>query len=146
MSYAVTHLFPNLPFKPWQHFDLNDTFLHSNTLINPRIPSEQENLIPNETYTYGGFGEDRKDVWNGFEEKASRMVHLGIDINGLPVGQAVSTLVNGKVVFASHDNITFNGWGGRVIIHETDNDRYWLFGHLYQPSVKLEIMFFLDKL
>lgn len=78
-------------------------------------------------YSYGGFGEDRDKLWFG---TGAPSIHLGVDFNSLPEGQPVHALTSGTVIHVMRDTDTYNGWGGRVIIHEHGTDLFVLYGHL----------------
>jgi len=83
-------------------------------------------------YTFGGYLEDRSNLWNGFES-SSRMIHLGIDINNLLPGMIVVTPCDMTVVHVMVDQSKFNGWGSRLIFKLKEpylGADYLLFGHL----------------
>lgn len=128
-------LFPGLPERPWKLVDLNEQFVkRMNPKISMRSLKRQRKLLDavseNHTvYTYGGFGEDRKALWNGFEKSVKQMAHLGVDFNQLPPAQPVTIPCSGIVRHVLLDHSPHNGWGGRVIVECADK-RFVLFGHL----------------
>lgn len=133
---AIMQLFPGLAPKPWKLVDLDEAYRGSQGL-DMKHPTDQDRLLDLESdggkvYTYGGFGEDRSNIWRGFEAKAQRMVHLGVDLNNLPEGQSVASPTSGVVVDVWNDPTPFNGWGGRIIVL-SDSGLFFLFGHLEQP-------------
>ena len=131
-------LFPNLPLKPWKAVNLDQEFKDYNQSHEPVLNCQKVEdqitllnyLAKDECYTYGGFGEDRSCI---FESEAEKMIHLGVDFNNLPVGQDVTCLSGGKVIDAWVDESKFHGWGGRIIIHDENQDICYLYGHLKVP-------------
>jgi murein DD-endopeptidase MepM/ murein hydrolase activator NlpD len=107
-------------------FDVDDQC----KLLNQAVNSEDK------IFTYGGFGEDRSNLWNGFSYP-SPVIHLGVDFNNLPVGQPVASQSNGIVVDSWMHNIDFDGWGGRVVIRD-ENGLYWMYGHLDRSILGLD--------
>lgn len=89
----------------------------------------------NNQHTFGGYLEDRSQLWSGFEQ-STKMIHLGVDINNLTPGMKVVAPCDMTVVHVYIDTFKFNGWGSRIIF-KMDTD-YLLFGHLsnsYLPDV-----------
>lgn len=139
-------LFPNLEKKAWKTVNLNEAYMKHKPQLNMHHLQDQYTLLDNishqkEFYTYGGFGEDRTDLWHGFEPDAKKMIHLGVDLNNLKVGQLVGSISDGVVVDVFVDPNKFNGWGGRVIVKSPflmvnknicpeDENVYILYGHL----------------
>jgi len=139
---SIYTLLPGLPKKPWKLIDLQEEFLQRKAAaaLDMHVLVSQDTLLrlasDDETvYTYGGFGEERTLLWEGFEKDAAHMVHLGVDFNNLPPGQAVAALESGSVVYVYADPTKFNGWGGRVIVRSTTGDRYVLYGHLQHSGL-----------
>lgn len=93
---------------------------------------------------YGGFLEDRTQLWDGFEPTMDKMIHLGVDFE-LPVNHLLKAHVNCKVIHVLDDQTKWNGWGGRVILdcYKDDKFPFLLIGHLdgtYLPHVGTELM------
>jgi len=139
-------LLPHLEKKEWKLVNLNEAYKNSEQKLNMHDIIDQYTLLNDlsnqkQVYTYGGFGEDRSDLWHGFEPDAKKMIHLGVDINNLKVGQPVCSLSDGTVVDVLVDPSSFNGWGGRVIIKATknilglDEPIYFLYGHLQSDGL-----------
>ena len=82
--------------------------------------------------TYGGFGEDRTELWKNFGYPVPT-IHLGIDFNNLESGQAVGSLSDGTVVDVWYHDSVFDGWGGRVVIEGTDG-LFYMYGHLWHKD------------
>lgn len=88
---------------------------------------------------YGGFMEDRSELWRGFEN-SKKIIHLGIDINNLLPGTPVTTPMKAVVVHACFDDFKFNGWGGRIILYlQTPylGCNYLMYGHLAHANLPL---------
>ena len=84
-------------------------------------------------HTYGGYGEDRSEMWRGFEDKSKKMIHLGIDVNNLDAGTPLTVPRPCTVVHTSYDAEHFNGWGGRVVLEMETAFRgckFLIVGHL----------------
>jgi hypothetical protein len=82
--------------------------------------------------TFGGYGEERVNLWKGFEQ-SKKMIHLGIDINNLRVGTPVTVPCDCTVYHTFRDRSESNGWGGRIIFRmreEYKGAAYLLYGHL----------------
>lgn len=157
MSNAYYMLFPELPEMKWKEVNLNDEFLRSsanNSDDNPMRDIRNQcsflNFLSDDEFrTYGGFGENRIQLWRGFERNAVKMTHLGVDLNNLPAGTTVISLWYGTIHHIMRDRTVFNGWGGRVIlklrngiVHNGVTFNYVMFGHLKPdvlPAVGTEI-------
>lgn len=94
---------------------------------------EQVKIKYNADVTYGGYGEDRSDLWRNFEVSSRSMIHLGVDVNNLQPKTPICCPVDCEVIHVMQDDTKLNGWGGRVIFRlqkpflECD---YLLVGHL----------------
>lgn len=83
--------------------------------------------------SYGGYGEDRKDIWaNTYMKKTGKFIHLGIDIQ-MPVGTKVYAPFDCEVVDNFTDTDTKIGWGGRLILKVGANKTLLVLAHL-EPS------------
>ena len=129
-----------LPNNSWKHVNLNDLYLEKTKMspLDMKTQQDQDALlnyakIKQNTRTYGGFGEIRKNIWNGFELDNPIMLHLGVDFNNLEPDTIVYHVMDGKVIHVMLDFTKFNGWGGRVIVYNEQKDLYVLYGHL-NPS------------
>lgn len=135
-------LFPGLvgSTKPWKLVNLNEAFRNSEKNLNMRDVYDQNRLLEQVaekgTYrTYGGFAEERIDLWRGFEHGVEKMVHLGVDFNNLPPEEPVCAVAAGQVIHVMVDESPFNGWGGRVMIQ--DEKYVYLYGHLVAEAENL---------
>jgi murein DD-endopeptidase MepM/ murein hydrolase activator NlpD len=126
--------------RKWICKDLQEEYLKRKHLDMKNIDDQNQLLNEISLYeqynTYGGFGEDRTLLWEGFEDEDDKMYHLGIDFNNLDIHTTIKSVTNGNVVHILHDYSTFNGWGIRVIIKD-EFDVYHLYGHLGQICVYL---------
>lgn len=139
-SSLFTTLFPVLKQKPWKLVNLNEAFVKNKEKLNMRDVYDQNRLLEQLTeegkyYTYGGFGEERVELWSGFERSVEKMVHLGVDFNNIPEHEPVCAIASGKVIHVMIDDSPFNGWGGRIMIQD---DKYvYLYGHLFADAANL---------
>lgn len=82
MKLTPNSFFSDLKF---QEIDLNYWFKEMGIFGNK--PKEMETVLNKihkngEKFTYGGYGENRRDMWKGtYIEKSRKYYHLGIDIN-----------------------------------------------------------------
>ena len=87
-------------------------------------------------YGYGGFGEDRTELWKSIGETG---IHIGVDFNGLEKDEKIHAIDDCKVFHVFRDESKMNGWGGRVITRSSSpNSRYVLYGHLHPESLPKE--------
>src|ERR1700722_3165111 len=112
MMPSIWDLFPGLPRRSWKPVNLNEEYLKRTQLCMRSVEDQnrmlQELSDDDACYCFGGFGEDRTELWKGFEPGNARMVHLGVDFNNLAVVQAVASLTAGEVVDVLHDESKFN--------------------------------------
>ena len=143
----INRIFPQLNGTIFIYTNLAE--LHAsgpiaNTPIVDDIKAQEELLEKARGYqsdvcTVGGFGEDRDDLWRG---KGVPHIHLGIDINNLPKGINVHSAIDGTVYHIMKDTDKVDGWGGRIIIKNKNEDNYVLYGHLdpeSMPEVGIEV-------
>lgn len=92
-------------------------------------------------YSYGGYMEDRTNLWRGAYMLPDRPVHVGVDFN-VPVFTPVFCPADLVLVHvADYDEDQNGGWGGKIILANKAHDRMFVFGHLDQrllPSQSLE--------
>jgi hypothetical protein len=94
-------------------------------------------------HTIGGYSEDRSKLWLGFE-KSAKMLHLGVDINNLQVGEPVSLPRDAIVIHVLKDTSELNGWGGRLIFKMKtpfQGADYLLYGHLSHDLPEVGMVF-----
>lgn len=113
-------LTPNSFFNgDFQEVNLNNLFTSVNIYGNkPELMQECLDKWHDFTYnhSYGGYGENRKDMWRGtYIEESKKYYHLGIDIN-VPAGTPIKCPFDGQVIDILKDKDLDIGWGGRIII------------------------------
>ncbi len=126
-------IFPGLEAVEWTRVDMAELDRQG---LDMKQPLDQSKLAPD--FTFGGYLEDRTQLWDGFEPGMARMVHLGVDISA-PPGQIVTAPRKGVVVDVLRDRTPFNGWGGRIILEMPSEDpfRYLLLGHLHPDRLRV---------
>mgnify|MGYP000846118652 FL=1 len=123
----------------WKEVNLNFEYISHFPELNMHKISDQLSLLEkvaskNKERTFGGFYEDRSQLWEGFEEDHKTMIHLGIDFNNLAPGTRVNSISDGKICSIFEDTSKKNGWGTKVIVDSEEH--YFLYGHLM--NVKLQ--------
>ena len=92
-------------------------------------------------YSFGGYLEDRRNLWAGSYMEPDKSVHLGIDINA-PAGTSVAVSHPSKVVKIVHDSDQDGGWGS-VIVFELEkpmgNISHFLYAHLSKDDIRVKI-------
>jgi len=139
MSYInITSLFKTpYDFVP---INLNQLFIQNKHLI-PSIkdPYYLNKVLRNlRMFTYGGYGENRKDIWNGtYLDETKGYFHLGVDIN-VYKNTSVFSPMDTKVIDVFTDTDTKIGWGGRVILQNKKNKPFIIMGHFDPTSINVE--------
>jgi murein DD-endopeptidase MepM/ murein hydrolase activator NlpD len=129
-------LFPKLKVAAdqWVKVNLDEAYQkRSGPVLDMTKPEDQQKLIQElsgDKLSYGGFLEDRSAIWKGFESGR----HLGVDFNNLQPGEAVGSLLAGKVTHVIKDDTKQNGWGTRIIV-KSESGHCLLYGHLANPRV-----------
>ena len=119
----MSRLFPNLKDTEWLQVNLNDLHLElngankeikeimtsvikQNLLLDYAISKYKDNKSKaKDIKTYGGFGENRDELW--FSSK-NKMYHLGVDFNNLNEGQEVRSLTDGTICHILKDTSPIN--------------------------------------
>lgn len=136
-------LFPGSACRDTAEINL-DAFLQSHRdRLDMRVPADQTALLEvasegGARCTYGSYLEDRTRLWAGLypmNGANNRLVHLGVDINNVRVGQAVASLTDGVVFHVLNDVSDRTGWGGRVLVRSTSGRApkgfvYLMYAHL----------------
>lgn len=80
--------------------------------------------------SYGGWLEDRSDLWEGSYLDATRAyLHLGVDVNA-PVGTRVAVGRAADVLAVDDDSPLVGGWGNRVIVRLREEPIVLIYAHL----------------
>jgi len=92
------------------------------------------------SYSYGGYLEDRKDLWRGSYLKPEKAVHVAIDVN-VRADTALTVKYPCTVTKIIHDPEQDGGWGG-VVMFRLDKPigkiTHFLYAHLAKGSVKFK--------
>lgn len=102
----------------FDYINLNDFYLQNKVLIpDTKNPEQIQNALNSlKKNTYGGWAEDRKDIWKGtYMDEKQNYIHLGIDIN-VPAGTPIKCPFDAVVLSVFSDLDTHIGWGGRLIL------------------------------
>lgn len=88
--------------------------------------------------TFGGYGENRKDIWSGtYLDEQKNYTHLGIDINVTAGTPIYCPFTCGFIEFLK-DKDQDIGWGMRLILERKNCPYYLVLAHLdpsYLPNV-----------
>ena len=116
-------LFPMLKGK-WLPVDLDVLARNIQQLTeapsNPFLIPEKMNAwvrfihnLKNIDYSYGGYLEDRSNLWQGHYHEEGKTVHLGVDFN-VRANTAVCLPCDGVLVEFLNDSDQHGGWGGKI--------------------------------
>ncbi len=109
-----------------------------NPLLNIELMGEWLKLLHKTfgvDYSWGGWMEDREEMWEGTYLPKFCRFHLGIDF-WVPVHTSVYLPKDGTLVYSRHDPDQEGGWGGQVIYKI--GDLYYIFGHLKNVHTNLK--------
>ena len=85
-----------------------------------------------DAYSFGGYVEDRRELWRGSYLTDETALHLGIDVN-VPAGTALTVAQPATIVHHTHDPCQDGGWGG-VVFFALDQPigdiTHFLYAHL----------------
>lgn len=132
MKLSCYNFFSSKFYGDFTYLNLNQFYLDNKDKIkNTKIPSQiQLELYNLRKNTYGGYGENRKDIWKGtYLDKDKKYIHLGIDIN-VPAGTRIECPFNCVIYDRFKDIDTKIGWGGRLILQREINQPYLILAHL----------------
>jgi murein DD-endopeptidase MepM/ murein hydrolase activator NlpD len=123
------NLYKNHAFKPVMNFPkpLQPVLLNENS-----YPDSVKSM----NWQVGGYLENRKGMYSSELYKATRYIHLGIDV-WAPAGEPVFAISDG-VLYGVKDNNNHLDYGPTVILaHEIEEITfYMLYGHLSRDSLK----------
>lgn len=124
----------------FEYLNLNEFYLKNQfSIIDTKNPSLiQDALNKLGKNTYGGYGEDRKDIWKGtYMDKTGKYIHLGIDIN-IKEGTSIYCPFDLHIIHYFKDTDTKIGWGGRLILQKypyTKGIPFLVLAHLEPKSI-----------
>jgi hypothetical protein len=129
----------------FDYLNLNEFYLCNRDKIADSKKPEQIQVLLNalDKPTYGGYAEDRKDVWKGTYMDVNQIyIHLGIDIN-VKEGTEVKCPFDALLVDLFTDKDTQIGWGGRFTIVDLNNPRspFLILAHLDPESLVVKPSF-----
>ncbi len=124
----------------FEEYNLNDWYIKNQNFIqsyiidtrNPQQIQKALHLQSKDKYYYGGYGENRKDIWKGtYLDDKKNYIHLGIDIN-MPAGTPIKCPFDCMILSVFSDRDTKIGWGGRLILmpHDSFDSPMLVLAHL----------------
>lgn len=131
---------PNSFFNTVEKFkvlNLNILYLcRKHEIPDPKKPEQIQNQLVKYNFdhlTFGGYAEDRRDVWaTTYMKETGKFIHLGVDIN-MEYGTEVVAPFKANVVDKFEDVDTKIGWGGRLILEH--GGKYLVLAHLAPESL-----------
>jgi hypothetical protein len=122
MKYLTPNSFFRWPPHSFVNINLNQFYLTRRNFI-PSVKDPQyldRELKKLNIATYGGYGENRKDIWKGtYLDNTQNYYHLGCDIN-VKKGTEIIAPCDLNVIDVFKDLDTKIGWGGRIILRKKD--------------------------
>jgi murein DD-endopeptidase MepM/ murein hydrolase activator NlpD len=132
MKYITPNSLFRWPPHNFVNINLNQFYLTRRNFI-PSVKDPQyldAELKKLNMRTYGGYGENRKDIWKGtYLDDTNNYHHLGCDIN-VPAGTELIAPFNAEVIDIFEDLDTKIGWGGRVILQRKKDGPFIILAHL----------------
>jgi murein DD-endopeptidase MepM/ murein hydrolase activator NlpD len=122
----------------WGYLNLNElaaadfSAVNPNPLIDPTTCNQwlvKKHEVQKVTLSYGGYLENRKDLWRGHYLSADNAIHLGVDYN-VPEKTKVFCPEEATVAETWWDPDQNGGWGGRVILKNRKSGMYLVLAHL----------------
>ena len=139
----IQQLFPDLAYEydDWGHLNVTEVtseladligFRHAefNPWLDRKFLSKWLRFICNQRgikYTWGGYLENREELWRGMYMKPGQAIHLGIDVR-VPQNTEVVMPTWGVLRHSFQDPDQNGGWGGKLIFEV--KDQYLVLGHL----------------
>jgi murein DD-endopeptidase MepM/ murein hydrolase activator NlpD len=132
MRYLTPNSFFKHPIYNFANINLNQFFLVRRNYIpsvkNPKYLDDELKKL--NVKTYGGYGENRKDIWKDtYLDSTNNYYHLGCDIN-VEKGTEIITAFDAEVIDVFEDLDTKIGWGGRVILRLKKEGPFIILAHL----------------
>jgi murein DD-endopeptidase MepM/ murein hydrolase activator NlpD len=132
MKYLSPNSFLRWPTYNFVNINLNQFFLvRRNYISSVKDPQYLDKELKKLTFkTYGGYGENRKDIWRGtYLDKTNNYIHLGVDIN-VNKGTELICPFNAEIINVFEDIDTKIGWGGRIILRRKNDGPFIILAHL----------------
>ena len=144
-------VFPALKDKPAVYVDMNEFYAKQQPLKDGKsiylIPELTQKFLEalhrtqGVAYSFGGYLENREDLWAGSYMDLSKAVHLGIDVNAR-AGTEVAPAHKSRVAKIVHDPDQDGGWGS-VIIFELEKPigeiSHYIYAHLSKNDVRVNV-------
>ena len=136
------NLFPELKNAKWAKINLNTeslkTTIDTSDSAACDIWIQSLHKARKVDYSYGGFLEDRSNLWkNHYNKEIGAFIHLGVDFN-VPAGTKVALLKKAQVINVFVDEDQHGGWGGMVLWKVIDEPQYIIYGHL-KHNIELKV-------
>ena len=135
--------------EDFEYLNLNQFYLENKDKIkDTKDPSQIQSALDflGKNNTYGGYGEDRKDIWKGtYMDETKNYIHLGIDIN-VKSGTPIKCPFDAKCVDIFTDTDEKIGWGGRMILISNEYSPYLVLGHINPKSFNIKNSFVKDEI
>jgi len=135
-------LFPSLRGKTWAEIDLaawaeKQPFdpAEKNPLLDPQTMDkfvDYLHAVHGADHSYGGYTEDRAQLWHDSYLQKDNARHLGIDLN-VPYGTPVKAARPSRVHSIFHDPEKDGGWGTAIVfelLEPLPNISHYLIAHL----------------
>jgi hypothetical protein len=141
-------ILPEFKDKPAILLNLNDIATQTekqssvSRFLNPYLTNRFLSLTYQKlgvAYSFGGYLEDRKDLWRGSYLGHDNAVHLGIDVN-VPQRTMVSVKYPCQIESIVHDPNQKGGWGSTVLFsleNAIGPISHFLYGHLSRDDVSV---------
>lgn len=150
LKHKFLSVFPAYAHLPALLINMNDELARGESLENGKskflTPEFTSSVLNGEHdnvgayYSFGGYLEDRRDLWAGSYLEKEQSVHLGIDVNA-PAGTMVAPVHNCHVAKVVHDPDQEGGWGS-VIVFELEEPigeiSHFIYAHLAKDSVTVK--------
>lgn len=138
-------LFPSLKNQRWGYINFGEESFavkgNPNPLLTPEAQTEWVQRLHarnNIEFSYGGYLEDRSNLWRGHYMAPGATWHLGIDYN-VPAGTPIHLPCNAPLIASVADKDQNGGWGGKLIFKRLD--KFLIFGHLAHKSMASKVGF-----
>lgn len=135
-------LFPSLKGS-WGKLDFGKESLavtdEPNPFLDPKFCGEWAEKLHKRDgidFSYGGYLEDRSNLWRGHYMKPDHAWHLGIDYN-VPVGTPIHLPFNAPLIASVMDRDQNGGWGGKLIFKRLD--KFLIIGHLAKEGLAAKV-------
>lgn len=121
----------------FEYLNLNEFYLKNQaSIVDTKNPSLIQSVLDKlGKNTYGGYGEDRKDVWKGtYMDETGKYIHLGIDIQ-VPKNTPIKTPFDCYIYDIFNDTDTKIGWGGRIIVKNRKKGPHLILAHINPKKI-----------